>query len=64
MIEKDNNDRTQVIGFSGVKNFINDYRYIKTIVNCFVPQKLTDFQKAERVRIYQQNRKLLNNGGF
>lgn len=69
IIEEDNKATYAVIehqlkiGSSAVKTIIHDHLHLKKVVSRFVPRHLSDFQKAERVRICHETLNLLNNGG-
>lgn len=57
IIEKDNRatygaiEHELKIGSSAVNTIIHDHLHLKKVVSRFVPHQLSDFQKAERVRI-------------
>ncbi|MEE2373769.1 transposase [Klebsiella pneumoniae] len=69
MVEEDNRityamiESKLKIGSSQVRSILHEHLHLKKVVSRFVPHHLTDFQKAERVRICQQTLDILNAGG-
>lgn len=69
LIEEDNKTTYAVIehqlkiGSSAVRTIIHDHLHLKKVLTRFVPHHLSDFQKAERVRICHETLNFLNNGG-
>lgn len=53
------------IGSSAVRTIIHDHLHLKKVGSRFVPHyQVSEFQKAERVRICHETLNLLNNRGY
>ncbi|KAF2904363.1 hypothetical protein ILUMI_01821 [Ignelater luminosus] len=50
------------IGSSAVRTIIHDHLHLKKVVSRFVPHQLSEFRKAERVKICHENLNLSNMG--
>lgn len=56
-------EETLGIGSATVHTILHEHLHLKKVVMRWVPHQLTDFQKAERVRICRETLKMLNDGG-